>query len=298
MLVVKNLRVRTYDVRYHDIYWDIEDTSEDVTSYQFEVLRSEGPEGPYLSIAPPFTDQYSYRDIDAHAGHPKRRFYYKIRVTNTTSGDMTSYPDRGEYLHAEVDKIALEKSRLRRLHLKLHSGRRVWILPRRRSGQLCSCYDRDRERKIKSNCLTCWRSGQLCSCYDRDRERKIKSNCRTCYDTKYVGGFLSPIETYMSIREGAEFSQQSPQVEIVQTNAQAVLPHYPPVVTGDIIVETENVRWKVLPVDGFERRRFRYEQRFQLGKITPGDIIYKVPLGVDWSTLGSPDQYRRIKRAT
>lgn len=273
MLVVQNLRVRTYDVRYHDIYWDIEDTSEDVTGYQFEVLRSEGAEGPYIPVSPPFIDHYSFRDVDAHPGNPKRRFYYKIRVTHRINGQVATYPDRGEYLHAEVDKIALEKSRLRRLHLKLHSGRRVWILPRRRSGQLCSCYDQDRERKIRSNCLV-------------------------CYDTKYVGGYLSPIETYMSIREGAQFAQQAPQIEIVQTNAQAILPHYPPVVTDDIIIEAENVRWKVLPVDGFERRRFRYEQRFQLGKLIPGDISYKVPVNIDWSIEGSPDQFRRIKRST
>jgi len=273
MLAVKNLRVRTYDVRYHDLYWDIDDTSEDVTAYGFEVLRSQGPEGPYIAVSPSFIDHYSFRDIDAHPGNPKRRYYYKVRVTHTPTGATATYPDRGEYLHAEPDKIALEKSRLRGLHLKLHSGRLVWILPRRRSGQLCSCYDVDRERRIRSNCLT-------------------------CYDTKYVGGYLAPIATYMSIREGAQFSEQSPKVEIIQTNAQAVLPHYPPVVTDDIIIETENVRWKVTPVDGYERRRFRYEQRFQLGKLIPGDVIYKVPVNLDFSELGSPEQYRRIKRST
>lgn len=169
MLQIKNLRIRSFDLDYNDIYWEIEPTREEVEAYDFYVLRGETELGlpiDYTTIAGPFIDQYHVRDTTIRGQfHINRRWYYKIRVVNRNTREETVFPeDYAVALGAEPDLAALEMARMERLRLAEFSGRQVFLFPIRTFGQLCTCIDPITQKKVRDKCLT-------------------------CFDTRFVGGY-------------------------------------------------------------------------------------------------------------
>lgn len=257
MIKVTKFVARSFDLDHLDLYWEIKDFdngTDVITAYEFYILRSESPEGPFDTLAGPFEDQYSYRDAGVNLLHKWRRLFYKLKVVHKPTGDVTLFGAAANL--ADPDLIALEIQRQEDVLLRQFIGRRCWLFPVRTFGAKCFCFD-----------LT--------------TGRRTRSNCPTCFDSGYLNGYLTPIETYIQFDPNPESpSNTSIMGEQDPKNTSARLIAFPPVKPKDIIVEAENKRWRVVTVNKTERLRSVVHQELTLHRIPVGDIEYKLPINL------------------
>jgi len=108
--------------------------------------------------------------------------------------------------------------------------------------------------------------------------KKLKSGCMLCYDTTFVRGYLHPIEAYIQIDPSSKSSQHLNTGETQQDNTTARMGYYPDVKPDDVIVEAENLRWRVVSQTQTEHSRAAVHQEVQLHRIPVKDMEYKVPV--------------------
>jgi hypothetical protein len=257
-LVVTEFVARSFDLDHMDLFWKIADfdaVHEAITAYDFYILRSESPEGPFETIAGPFQDQYTFRDFGSNLLHKWRRLYYVLRIIHKPTDEEIKVGPVA--LLAEPDLIALEIQRQEDALFRQFTGRRCWVFPVRTFGPKCSCYDPVMGRRSRSGCIE-------------------------CFDTGYVGGFLRPIEFYMQVDPNPSSSQPTAlHGEKQPRNTSARCGAYPLLKPKDIIVEPENIRWKVVTAVSTERLRSAVHQELSLTQIPRGDIEYKLPINLE-----------------
>lgn len=269
MLSLQNIRVRSFDLDYLDLYW--ETSGGDPLDYTFQVLRSEAETGPYEVLTGTFSDRYHFRDATVPSMNQLRTMYYRVRVTRISDSERRDYPEQGgAAFTARLDLEALEIARQIRLTNQEFRGREVIIMPRRTFGQRCT------------------------SCTDPVSQSRIRSGCVTCFDTGFVGGYHSPVRTHMHI-EGAQGATtlRTPTTRQIVEAARGSLSNYPEVRPGALVIEMENKRWCVEdPVDTSDKLRAVYAQYLTLTALVLTDVAYRVP--VNLTDLGdiepSPDR--------
>lgn len=268
MLDVSHIWVRSFDLSYLDIYWEVGASFEDIADYQFIVEAAEEEFGPFYAISAPLVDQFHFRDTTVrgqHSQHHNRwyriRTQYRIVAKQTADGASTDVvaPNTGGgvRLAARPDLIALEMARANRLMLKEHKGRQLWIYPKKRSGQRCP------------------------SCFDKVTQRMLRGDCPTCFSTGWAGGFHSPVSTYGMLVTPDE-STTTTSFGVVETaNTTLFLGNYPDISSGDIIIEAENVRWRVGDrITKVSKGRAVVRQQFPVHEIPKGDVEYSIPLNL------------------
>ena len=139
-ITIKNLKVRSLDVNMHQISWELEETSEDVLDYTFQVLVSESPSGPFDVLVAPFRDRYFYIDNFTYVGDRWRMLHYIVRLVNLPSGDTCDTAP--VTIEPEADLIATELRRHMQLLFHEFAGRKCWVLPARTFGERCDCWDK------------------------------------------------------------------------------------------------------------------------------------------------------------
>jgi hypothetical protein len=253
-LTVKDFKVRSLDQDFNELSWKIADTSADVLDFTFTVMRSESPEGPYDVLGGPFEDQYIFVDNAIKVENRWRKYFYKLRVTKKVDD---TFEDVGPiFKDPDADLIALELRRHMQLLFREYAGRRCWILPARTFGQRCSCWNATLQKSNRSGCVT-------------------------CYDTGFVRGYMSPIESWIQIEPNAKSEQNTAVGAQQQSNTTARLAWYPPLKPRDVIIEGENRRWRVITVAQTEHGRAPVHQEVQLHEIPPKDIEFKIPLELE-----------------
>ena len=256
MLSVVNLKVRSLDMDYNDLQWEIEDTGESPYDYIFRVERAEGAMGPWDSASAEFSDVYIFRDALTNKGYRYRQYWYRIKVTKKSDSSVT-YSDSAT-VGADADLIAKEVRRLESMLFEEFVGRQCYLFPVRTFGQRCSCYDRV--------------SGQ-----------RLRSNCLDCFDTTYVRGYHFPISVWVQFDPGGKHVEiTQPLTETTQGNTAARMTDFPPVKPRDILIEAgENNRWRVERVGTTQRLRATLHQELTLHSVRVSDIEYKIPLNID-----------------
>lgn len=249
---VQRLRVRSLDVDFHEISWELASTTEDVFDYSFQLFRSEASEGPFAEVSPAFEDQYLYIDNSIRRGHEHRSMYYRLRVTHKASGDTKDWGPVSQ--EAEADLIATEIRKHMNILFREFAGRRCWVLPVRTFGQRCT------------------------NCFNPTLQKKRTSGCLSCFDTSFTRGFHTPIEMWCQIDPNAKSEQNMSVGPTQQSNTTARMGYYPTLKPRDIIIEGENIRWRVVQVNQTEQLRATLHQEVQLHQIPKGDIEYKVEL--------------------
>lgn len=259
MLEVTNIRVRSFDLNYLDVYWDVASCFEDINQFEFYVLRSDSEFGEYSTIAGPVMNDLHIRD-NTISGHKKfyHHLYYKIKVVDRSRGTESTFPGVGGVrLSAPLDLMALEMARINNLRLKEFSGRKIWVFSRKTSGQRCQ------------------------SCFDPVTSRKTKARCGNCFDTSWVGGFNAPVEVFAKIISPNESVIHAEFANVEVENTAILLGNYPEVFEGDIIVEAENVRWRVgSTIQKVKKSRAIIRQQAPLHRIPNGDVEYKIPINL------------------
>lgn len=264
MLEISNIRVRSFDLNYLDIYWDIVPCYEDVNQFEFYVQRSDAAFGEYVEVAGPIVNGTHVRD-NSIRGHKSfyHHLYYRVICKNRGNGDEVTFPETGGVaLSAPLDLHGLEMARINNLKLKEFEGRKMWVFTRKTSGQRCR------------------------ACFDPVATRKTKSRCANCFDTSWVGGFNAPVEVYAKIITPNETVVHSEFANVEIENTAIMMGNYPEVFEGDIIVEAENIRWRVgSNISKVKKSRALIRQQAPLHRIPNGDTEYKLPINLSVSEV-------------
>lgn len=271
MIEVTSILVKSYDLDHYDIFWKLnDDSTERIEEYDFFILRSvDGAAGPYRQIAGPFYNTFRFRDPDVHSLHKWRKYYYKIKVTHRRTQDSREFgPD---WMRAKPDRIALEIQRRESLLFKEKAGRMVAHFPRLTFGQRCG---------------NCWDKGPRGNTIGRPKQQ----NCSTCFDTTFVGGYAAPMAIWMQIDPSAAKSQATDikEHQFVQTTARTTA--FPPIHQKDLLVESENKRWRVESVSYTEKHRAIIRQELKLREFGKDDVTYSVPISFDLLLEHTPER--------
>lgn len=255
MLFVRDIKVRSLDVDFNQVSWKIDDTSEDVLDYTFQVLRSESSAGPWDALTEPFSDRYIFYDRFTEPFHTYRSLFYIVRVTNKLTREVQDFGP--EHREAQPDLVAVELRRHMNILLKEFTGRRCWLLPVRTFGQRCSCWN-------------------------ATISKRTRSGCRTCFDTGFVRGYLHPIEVWAQVDPGETKREQYAQTGMTQPqNTTARVVDVGVIKPRDILIEPENVRWRVTQVNQTEQVRAPIHMEMTLHQIPSSDVEYAIPLNMD-----------------
>lgn len=251
---IKDLKVRSLDVDFLEVSWELEPTACDVLDFTFAVLRSESISGPFEALTPELEDRFIFVDNNIKVDHRYRQYHYKIRITERSSGDIEESATASQ--EPEPDLIALELRKHVNLLMREFAGRRCWVLPIRTFGQRCQCWDTTLHKRTKSRCLT-------------------------CFDTGFVRGYMSPIEAWVQFDPSAKTDQVSNVGMLQQQNTTGRLGYWPAVKPRDLIIEPENRRWRVVQQSETQQGRARVHQEIQIHEIHKTDTEYKIPLILD-----------------
>lgn len=246
------LRVTSLDIDFHEVSWALAPTSADILDYTFTVLRSESPEGPWDILTPPFEDKYDFIDNVIQVAHRWRTYNYLIRVTEKESGDCKDFGPVAQ--EPEPDLVAIELRRHIRVLMQAYAGRRCIVLPVRTFGQRCP------------------------DCYNRALGKSVKSGCLTCYDTTYVRGYMHPIEAYVQVDPSSKSTQNGNPGITQQDNTTMRLGYYPDLKPNDLLIEAENIRWRVVSQTQTEHARAAVHQEVQIHRIPEKDVEYAIPV--------------------
>jgi hypothetical protein len=269
LLKVTKITVRSFDLDRIDVFWEIDAvkagqspdlTQHEIYDYQFYVMRSEQPLGPYDIIGGPFRDPtYFFRDNKVSLLSLWRSFYYKIRVVHAPSGDTQDYGPASND-EPEPDRITRAIRFEEDVLIREFVGRKCWVFPVRTFGPRCNCWD-----PISS--------------------RKTRTNHAPCFGTGWLGGYMTPVECYVQIDPNPRNGSISSLGENQASPARGRLTSFPPLNPRDILVESENRRWRVDSVTPTERLRAVLHQELTLVEIPRGEIEYSLPVNVDLRTL-------------
>jgi hypothetical protein len=251
MIEVIKLYARSFDLDHLDVFWELKDFDGNINQFDFYLERSESTSGPWDRLAGPFKDKYYFRDTTAPTHHKWRTIYYRLRIVDVTSDEEAIYGPTAQI--AEPDLIALEVTRQEDVLFREFVGRACWIFPVRTFGARCVCYDRVSGKRTKSNCLN-------------------------CYDTGFLGGYLSPIKTFVQFDPNGKGNAATVNGERQDSSTTARLISFPPVKPKDIVVEAENVRWKVVSQNAPQRLRSQLHQELVLKEVSKDDVVYKLPI--------------------
>jgi hypothetical protein len=255
MLSVIGLKLRSLDVDFQQLSWEIEDTHEDVLDYTFQILRGESSNGPFEAVAEPFVDRYVFFDRITYPWHPGRSVHYVVRVKNIVTEDIVDFGPVN--MQPDPDLIARELRRHMNLLFREFTGRRCWIVPVRTFGQRC----------------TCWNSVL---------SKRTRSGCPLCYDTGFVRGYNYPIETFIQIEPGSNQTEQNMNTgPTYQMNTTARVSNIGIVKPRDLVIEPENRRWRVTQINQTEQVRAPVHLELTLHEIPKSDVEYAIELKMD-----------------
>jgi hypothetical protein len=280
VLTVSKLTVRSFNLDHLDVLWEIAQvqgpplngdlSDHEIYNYDFYVLRSDVAMGPYKQIGGPLRDKYHFRDAEVHLLRKWGQHFYKLKIVDRRDGSSEEFGPASSY-EPEPDLIAAAIMYEEEVLWREMVGRKCWLFPARTFGPRCSCFDTTLGRTTRSNHLP-------------------------CYGTGWLGGFMSPVEIFLQIDPSPKQTQLAPTGEWQPNVASGRMSSFPPVNPRDIIIETENRRWRVANVQQTQRLRAVVHQELQLQEIPRGDVEYALPLNLD-ATQVKPASERNFKNA-
>jgi hypothetical protein len=266
MVTIKSFHIKSFDISTINLFWDLDIDNllkyDDIMAFSIYILKAENQGGPYIEIAGPLYNSFSFQDPTNIIDNKNKKIYYKLKIIDkrnneTVESNITSQSP-------EPDLIALEITRQEDILFRNFIGRKCWIYQLKTYGK--------------------------CFCYDRITNRQTISNCRACFGTGYLGGYSSPIEQYIQIDSNEETLQPNQNLNNQPKITSANMINYPLIHPGDIIIENENKRWIVISVKRSERLRSPLRQIITIKQCYDSDIVYKLPVKTDLLDKNIADQ--------
>jgi hypothetical protein len=138
------------------------------------------------------------------------------------------------------------------------------------------------------------RGGDRCpDCWDDYEQKRTKSNCKTCLGTSMIGGYYSPLETYVKM------TPESTKIEIKidgptndSNRIQAWTSAYPLLNVDDVFIEKSSNRvWTVESIQINTLKRVVVSQSLVLIRSSGDDpvwaLVKKIPGYIDKNSIGS-----------
>ena len=289
MAVVHNIRVFTLDRDSLTVTWSIEDTTADLTQHTVSIWRSEQEAGQYIRVSQEMiaSDVVDFQDRAVNILSKWREFFYRVRLTNTSSAESAFFGSRphrqviaegkdpgGVTMEAPPDLEAIEAIRRFDLVLREYIGRKVLVLSQRTWGQRCP------------------------DCWDSLKRRKKFSKCKTCFDTGLAGGFFQPIESFSAKPPHRVMVVITPLFEMQPNDVVLWFNSRPRLKPRDLVVDIDGRRWRIINIQRSEKSGALTRQTVQARLISRDQIEYDVPIrqtdwGVDNLTVGALRQHIR-----
>lgn len=227
------------------------DFYEDVSRFRFDIYRSEHQSQDFYLLAYDVKD-FEFIDCNVNLKNISISYYYKIRVTDEESGEEID-SDVVKLNSSQPDNFALAIGKIESIYLNnTIKNNTSYLLKKRLTGQLCSCYNKIR--------------------------RFSNPDCRLCYGTSYLGGYYSQRPIKLSF-----YNQHQTQVALTQTSdatrlapLQAWTTADTEIVNNDIIVLFDNTRFVVSNVSRTHKNGFIIRQMFELHHIPPVSPLYGI----------------------
>lgn len=240
-------RARGLSMQAVALSWQLVDPAPSYAAARIELFRSQDHSlGQRLAELP--GDSHGFVDREAPTWRLWTRLRYTVRAVageEQTEAVVTLSPPGNSMGLALADQI-------RRL-LRAQMGIACWQAPRKAFGDRCP------------------------DCYDEVRGRPTRSHCATCYDTSIRGGYGAPERLYVGFRPGEEIVEQAGFTEHADSQAVCWVANYPDLGAGDLLIEPENRRWRVVKVQPFERLRTCFRQVALVDEIERDQIEYELP---------------------
>ena len=267
MIQIHNITVSSQSRDSLTIDWSYGATTEDLSVYVIEVLRSQSDVGPYNSVSKKINASFSdtFVDTSVNLYSKNREYFYRIKVLNTNTNEtlefgstpidavMSGANPKGVTLEAPPDFIALEAIRRTDMILKNFIGRKALVMKRRTNGTRCT------------------------DCWDTLKRRRGKSNCLSCYDTGITGGYYSPQETYIGKSPEKRVTVLTPMFEIQPNDLSITLSSRPRIYPRDLVIY-DNRRFRVLGVDTTEKLGASIRQIAVMRELSKDQVEYKIDL--------------------
>jgi hypothetical protein len=249
MILIHEFKVVMVEVEALRLYWTIEPTAEDISEYDFSVLRSGAESGPWQVIASS-CDQFFYIDRDANNYSSDRIYWYSIRITHKPTN---KYKDFGpQYNSFDTDPVGLELIRKKNVYLRTQTGLPVFLFKKKTFGQYCP------------------------NCWDKIKQRVSKTNCEVCFGTGYAGGYWKPIELFVN---RAVPDNVTKTIGFNKTGGASVVEasSHPIISPGDFILYPQvGTRHRVVSITAHTRMGDVISQYVNLTEINKSDIEYRV----------------------
>ena len=108
--------------------------------------------------------------------------------------------------------------------------------------------------------------------------------CNTCWGTTFSGGYHYPVEMWAQVDPPEKADQATTSTHLQTQYSRVRTSPSPDVKPGDLIVDHQNRRWKVISVGGTTRLGVVVRQEISVSRVPKGSIEDKIPLKVDPST--------------
>lgn len=268
MIAAKNIHVFTLSRDSITVSWDIENTTESLSSYTIYVLRAESETGPFNVVSPAITASAtdSFVDTGVNLYSKLRAYFYRVRVklTSSSEGEHTDFGSASiadtiagksvgsATLGGLPDLEALEAIRRFDLAAKEYIGRKVLVLTRRTTGTRCS------------------------DCWDYLKRRRTRSDCKTCYSTGIVGGYYPPKQTFAVKPPTQVASQLTSLFELEVNDCVMWISSTPRVKPRDLVIDADGKRWRAISIRRSEKLWSLTRQTVQLREISKDQVDYDV----------------------
>lgn len=238
------------------VTFEIANTMESLTEYQFDVLRSDASNGDFELIAINVRD-FQCEDYSANLANQELQYYYKIRVTDKVTDETVESDVASTMTYSENEYVTYLRH-INKIYLEdIINSPKVKYLKKKKFGQYCS------------------------ECYDDVREKPRKQNCTCCYGTKFEGGYYTPIEISINHLVDSSAKQENLGMTGINTEEgpiQLWTAEFPIISPGDVLVFRNGTRFRVITWTSSDRAEQTLRQTIQAQKIPSSDIIYKFPI--------------------
>jgi hypothetical protein len=267
MLSLEDVLVSSYDIAALTVSWEIATTTETISDYVIDIMRSEDPvysasgifwvaSGLDANDVSSYTD-YTISGLDITNQWSYRNYYLQLRNTVTPATSDIYGPYK---IETTRDLTAKEVIRRHALTLKdKYGGQPLLVLKRKTNGTHCTV------------------------CYDATLGRRSEEKCLTCYDTAWVGGYWAPLETQGMFNASPKRHQITVWGLWQPGDTILTMTNFPQIAPRDVIVDKINRRWNVVQIRTTEKGLYVMAQQAQLRLINKDDVIYSVAVASGWS---------------
>lgn len=236
------------------ITYEFEDTNENMSNYTLNLYKSySGIDDSYF-LQQSDIDFFRTEDWDVDLLDENIKYFYKIEFVNIETGETelskkfamlkVKEPDRWGHAIAAMEKVYLEN---------VIRNPNMYLLKKIRSGGRCFCFD--------------------------DIRMVSDPKCKLCYGTSYVGGYEKATPIKVNFANAEQYTQSfdlSNMQGEERSGLQLWTSNYPIIQAEDVLVDDDNIRWRITSVTPTTKGKFILRQILTIEMIQKTDIVYKV----------------------